>query len=183
MWIAVWLSKMARVAGVLLGVAVGNREKWDKVWEMYLAETDAQEKNKLMASLCAIKDHAVLNRFITLCWDEKNVRGQDYFLAIISIANNPIGQNLVWDYVREKWESYVNRFGLNERYLGRMIPAITKRFNTNLKLEEMKNFFAKYPEAGAGTAARKEALENISGNIKWLQNNKNIVIEWFTKNV
>uniref|UniRef100_A0A1B0DFZ5 ERAP1-like C-terminal domain-containing protein n=1 Tax=Phlebotomus papatasi TaxID=29031 RepID=A0A1B0DFZ5_PHLPP len=164
-------------------VSVGNKAKWEQVWKLYLAETDAQEKIKLMNALSAITDLSVLNRFISLCWDEKNVRGQDYFSAMISIASNRIGQNLVWDYVRENWENYVKRFGLNERYLGRMIPAITRRFNTNTKLEEMKAFFAKYPEAGAGTAARQEALENVHGNIKWLQNNKDVVVEWFTKNL
>ncbi|GAB0087436.1 Aminopeptidase [Sergentomyia squamirostris] len=164
-------------------VAVGDKDKWEQVWNIYLAETDAQEKSKLMNALTAIKDHSVLSRFINLCWDENNVRGQDHFMAMISIAGNPIGQTLVWDYVRENWEKYVERFGLNERYLGRMIPAITKRFNSNIKLDEMKAFFAKYPEAGAGTAARKEALENVSGNIKWLQNNKQVVSDWFVKNV
>ncbi|XP_059611048.1 uncharacterized protein LOC132257980 [Phlebotomus argentipes] len=162
--------------------SVGDKEKWDQVWKIYLAETDAQEKTKLMSALTSVKDHSLLNRLITLCWDEKNVRGQDYFSTMSSIASNSIGRNLVWDYVREHWEDYVKRFGLNERYLGRMIPAITKNFNSNVKLEEMKAFFTKYPEAGAGTAARKEALENVSGNIKWLQNNKDVVTEWFKNN-
>lgn len=84
----------------------------------------------------------------------------------------------MWDYIRENWPRLVERFGINERYMGRMIPAITSRFATQTKLEEMEAFFAKYPEAGAGTAARKEALENVKNNIKWLEQNMDHVGKW-----
>lgn len=54
-----------------------------------------------------------------------------------NIAANPIGESIVWDYVRENWENMVARFGLNERYLGRMIPSICGRFSTKTKLDEV----------------------------------------------
>ena len=42
----------------------------------------------------------------------------------------------------------------------------------------MENFFAKYPETGAGTNARMEAIENVKNKIKWLEQNKNNVGTW-----
>lgn len=98
-----------------------------------------------------------------------------------TIAANPIGESIVWDYVRVNWQKLVNRFGLNERNLGRMIPSITSRFSTDIKLEEMKAFFDKYPNAGAGQAARKEALQNVENNIQWLKNNEDKVAAWLDK--
>lgn len=70
------------------------------------------------------------------------------------------------------------RFGLNERYLGRMIPSITGRFASQIKLDEMQTFFEKYPEAGAGAAARKQAIETVRNNIQWLEGNKEIIGQW-----
>ncbi|XP_055901791.1 uncharacterized protein LOC129938333 [Eupeodes corollae] len=167
----------------LRGMSVaGNEETWQQMWDIFKAETDASEKAKLMQGLSGIKEPWILQRFIELAWDENNVRGQDYFTCLQYIARNPVGQSLVWDYVRENWEKLVERFGINERYLGRLIPAITGRFTTNQKLEEMEIFFAKYPEAGAGTAARKEALENVKYNINWLKVNKNQIAEWLASN-
>ena len=118
--------------------------------------------------------------YINLAWNESYVRGQDYFTCLQYIAQNRIGQSLVWDHVRENWEKLVERFGLNDRYLGRLIPGITARFSTQIKLEEMEAFFAKYPEAGAGTAARVEALEKVKYNIKWLEQNKRQVGNWLS---
>ena len=44
----------------------------------------------------------------------------------------------------------VDRFSLNDRYLGRIPKTISSGFSTKLELEELKAFFAKYPDAGAG---------------------------------
>lgn len=102
---------------------------------------------------------------------------------MINIASNPIGEPIVWDYVRENWPKLVKRFTLNERYLGRLIPGISGGFTTTTKLDEMKAFFAKYPDAGAGAAARTEALQRIENNIQWLKNNERNVTKWLSENV
>lgn len=120
--------------------------------------------------------------FITLAWDEKNVRRQDYFSCMASIAANKVGEPLVWDYVRTHWPEMVSRFGLNERYLGSMIPSITRQFATEIRLKEMKEFFAKYPDAGAGARARITAVETVQKNIKWLNSNLKPLSEWLKEN-
>lgn len=161
--------------------SVGNAEKWEQVWSIYKQETDASEKAKIVYGLSAIKDYATLTKFVTWAWDESNVRGQDYFTCMQNIAANPIGESIVWDYVRENWENMVARFGLNERYLGRMIPSICGRFSTKTKLDEVNAFFKKYPDAGAGAAARAQTIENITNRIKWLENNQQSVADWLNK--
>uniref|UniRef100_T1PDR7 glutamyl aminopeptidase n=1 Tax=Musca domestica TaxID=7370 RepID=T1PDR7_MUSDO len=161
--------------------SVGNEQSWNQVWDLFVAEQDAQEKIKLMEALAAIKEPWILQRYINLAWNENYVRGQDYFTCLQYIAQNRIGQALVWDYVRENWPRLVERFGINERYLGRMIPSITSRFASQTKLDEMEAFFTKYPEGGAGTAARKEALENVKNNKKWLEENQEQVRKWLAE--
>ncbi len=43
----------------------------------------------------------------------------------------------------------------------------------------MKEFFAKYPEAGAGAKGRERALEHVSNNIKWRVNHLETIANWF----
>lgn len=43
---------------------------------------------------------------------------------------------------------------------------------------QLNAFFAKYPEAGAGAAAREEAKETITKNIRWMAVNKPIISAW-----
>lgn len=121
-------------------------------------------------------------RYITRAVDEKNVRAQDFLKCLTVISKNPDGTSLVWDWVRENWEFLVNRYTLNDRYLGELIPSITSSFATKVKLDEIKAFFEKYPEAGAGAENRVKTLETVSKNIKWLNRNIKKLNAWFDAN-
>ena len=87
--------------------------------------------------------------------NETIIREQDYFSMLSYISYNRVGEPIVWDFVRNEWDYLVERFTLNDRYLGSLIPTITKKFVTEMRLQEMRDFFAKYPDAGAGEANRQ----------------------------
>ena len=91
-----------------------------------------------------------LNSVDRLAKNETIVRGQDYMLCLRYIAQNPIGLPIVWEFIREEWPYLVERFSLNDRYLGRMPKYISYTFSSQLRLDELLAFFKKYPEAGAG---------------------------------
>ncbi|GLG95614.1 Aminopeptidase N, partial [Gryllus bimaculatus] len=186
-----WLSKPEnkphpdlRVLVYSYGMIKGGTEKyWDLMWQLYLKEEDASEKTKLMEGLASAREPWLLQRFIELAKDESNVRSQDFFSVLSSISSNPIGSSIVWDFVRSEWEYLVDRFTLNDRYLGRLIPVVTKSFTSQLKKEEMVAFFERYPEAGAGKAARNQALETVTNNIHWVQTHKDNIGKWLSHQV
>ncbi|XP_066993050.2 glutamyl aminopeptidase isoform X2 [Anabrus simplex] len=158
----------------------GNEETWDTMWSLYLNEGDAQEKTKLLSGLASVQEPWLLQRFIQYSKNEAFIRSQDFFTVIQLISNNPVGDPIVWDFVRSEWEYLVERFTLNNRYLGRLIPAITKSFATEFKLKEMESFFEQYPNAGAGTAARSQALEAVVSNINWRRRHEASMTAWFS---
>jgi len=197
---------------ILLGMRYHSDEnEWGVMFEKFKDETDPNEKSKIMRGLAGIQSTEVLKelvlnlyiinnfqniffiqnqiiislfflRYITRAANEKYVRTQDFLTCLIMISKNPDGTSLVWDWVRENWEFLVNRYTLNDRYLGELIPFITSSFATQTKLDEIKAFFEKYPEAGAGTNGRIKTLETVSKNIKWLARNTKKLNEWFSKN-
>merc|ERR1711902_320090 len=106
---------------------------------------NAQEKQKLLLGLTSVSEPWILSHFLYLAEDSSIVRSQDYFILLTYMAWNPVGQSIVWDYVRENWPNLVDRFTLNDRYMGKMISEITKSFATPRRLQEMKDFFEVYP--------------------------------------
>ncbi|XP_053981166.1 glutamyl aminopeptidase-like [Hylaeus volcanicus] len=162
---------------------INDEAAWKKVFERFVAETDSTEKLKLMKGLAGIRSPEILNGFITTATDENYVRSQDFFGCLSAISGNPVGTPLVWDWVRSNWEFLVNRYTLNDRNLGALIPEITKTFATETKLNEMQAFFAKYPDAGAGAMNRAKALETVSNNIKWLAKNSGKLESWLNTHV
>ncbi|XP_032593297.1 glutamyl aminopeptidase-like [Drosophila grimshawi] len=157
-----------------------SESNWEQLLERFKAETDASEKLKLMYGLSAVQNGQLLYRFLELASDENIVRSQDYFTCVQNIAANPVGQPIVWEYYREHWPQLVDRFGLNDRYFGRLIVSITSRFASDVKLEEVQHFFKKYPESGAGASPRQQAIETIKDNINWLKENAADISSWLS---
>ncbi|XP_053671112.1 glutamyl aminopeptidase-like [Anopheles nili] len=161
--------------GIQSNVTVAD---WENVLERFRQENDANEKTKLMVALASYPDQRTMRRFLDLSWDTELIRTQDQLSCIQYIAANRHGEQAAWEHVRENWPRLVARFGIGERNLGRMIPSVTGRFTTRVRLTELEDFFARYPEAGAGAAARRQAIETIENNISWLERNEAIVANW-----
>ncbi|KAH8399409.1 hypothetical protein KR215_009735, partial [Drosophila sulfurigaster] len=158
-----------------------SESSWEKLLEIFKAETDASEKSKLMYGLSGVQNPQLLHRFLVLATNESIIRRHDYFDCLQAVAANPVGGPIAWNYYRNKWPQLVKRFGLHDRRMGTVIAKITDRFSTNVKLEEVQQFFKKYPEAGAGARSRQEAIETIKYNIKWLQENYAPIKNWVTE--
>merc|ERR1711963_279488 len=91
---------------------------------------------------------------------------------------NRVGESIVWDFVRNNWTRLVQRFTLNDRLMGRMMSDIVKKFATELKLREIEEFYADYPDAGAGENYRKIALETVKTNIEFVQKYAGDIETW-----
>ncbi|XP_014676853.1 PREDICTED: glutamyl aminopeptidase-like [Priapulus caudatus] len=159
-------------------IAVGGTDEWEIMWQRYKSEINAQERINLMYGLANSRMPWVLQRYLILAWDLNNVRMQDYWTVLGYIADNPVGRPIVWDYYRANWDSFVERFTLNDRTFGRFIQIVTASFTTDFHLQQMLDFYAQHPDAGAGELPRRQALETVQGNIAWLQRNEADIIDW-----
>jgi len=181
-WIAdplTYISPNLRSLVYKYGMAArGSPETWEIMFKRYLDESNAQEKRKLLYGLAQIKEQWILHRFILLAQNETYVRSQDYFTALSYVSGNPIGESLVWDFIQAEWPKLVDRFTLNNRYLGRLPKLAVTKFTTEFQLKQVEDFFATYPEAGAGARARKQAVEQVKNNIKWLSSHQEVVGKW-----
>ncbi|XP_033165698.1 glutamyl aminopeptidase [Drosophila mauritiana] len=158
-----------------------SQSSWDQLFQLFVAETDASEKLKLMYGLSGVRNSQYLFDFLVQASrDESIVRSQDYFTCVQYIAANPVGEPVVWEFYREQWPQLTTRFGLNNRNFGRLIAQITANFASSVKLEEVQHFFSKYPESGAGANSRLEAVETIKYNIEWLSRNEADISSWLS---
>lgn len=159
----------------------GNSRSWNIMFDRFMREDNAQEKKKLQYGLSWIKEPWILQQYIEMSKNESVVRSQDFLTGLRYIQWNPVGTPIVWDFIRREWPYLVARYTLNDRYLGRMPKYIAPFFSSQFKLDEMKAFFAKYPDAGAGERSRKQALETILNNISWLERHKNVIHSWLQR--
>ncbi|KAK3888871.1 hypothetical protein Pcinc_007085, partial [Petrolisthes cinctipes] len=163
------------------GMRKAGVEEWEVMLDRYVKENNAQEKIKLAAGLASTKEDWIAQRFLRLAANESIVRGQDYFSALNNLAKNPWNTHMVWNYVKSHWMELVARFSLNNRYLGRMVKYVSTRFTSPAALSDIQEFFARYPEAGSGSRARQQALEEVETNIRWIDNHADLLHSWFLK--
>ncbi|XP_040577104.1 glutamyl aminopeptidase isoform X1 [Lepeophtheirus salmonis] len=158
-------------------------ESWNWLLELYKAEKNAQRRAVLEVGLSSSKNPEILRKFIQMAKDEEIVRRQDYFTLLSVISRNVVGESIVWDFLRNEWEYLVDRFTLNDRLFGRFISTATSGFSSQERLQEMKDFFAKYPEAGAGENYRKIAIETVENNMQFIEKHSETIRSWLGENV
>ncbi|KAH0500792.1 Glutamyl aminopeptidase [Microtus ochrogaster] len=159
----------------------GNERLWNYTLEQYQKTSLAQEKEKLLYGLASVKDVTLLARYLEMFKDPDIIKTQDVFTVIRYISYNTYGKSMAWNWIQLNWDYLVDRFTINDRYLGRIV-TIAEPFNTELQLWQMQSFFAKYPNAGAGAQPREQVLETVKNNIEWVKENRDSISQWF-KNV
>ncbi|XP_062403702.1 aminopeptidase Ey-like [Sardina pilchardus] len=161
-------------------IAAGGAKEWDHGWKMFDESTIAIEKDKLRAALACASQPWLLNRYLEYTLDSTLIRKQDATSTIVYIANNVVGQPLAWDFMRANWEYIFNEYGGGSFSFSNLINGVTKRFSTKFELEQLQQFKQDYAHVGfgSGTVALEQSIERTQGNIKWVEENRQIVQTW-----
>ncbi|KAF3689289.1 Aminopeptidase N [Channa argus] len=145
-------------------------------------------------------DNPQHNLYLSYTLEPAMIRKQDATSVITSVASNRVGQRLAWDFVKTNWKYMftqgltafkitvrisvkliICRYGVGSFSFASMISAVTARFSTPAELQQLEEFEKEHSAAGFGSAtlAVQQALERTKANIKWLQQNKQEILDWF----
>lgn len=162
-------------------IARGGEEEWNFAWQKFKKTDNAQEADKLRTSLSCSKEPWILNRLLDYAIDTTKIRRQDTISTILYVAGNSVGQSLAWDFIRSHWKTFREKFGSSSFSFGYLISGISRRFSTDFDLQQLEQF-KKDNEAvgfGSGTRALEQSIEKTKANIKWVNENKKLVKDWF----
>ena len=166
--------------GVVFALAAqsGGKDVYDQIWGLE-GETDlAEEKIRLLMSLTRFQRPELLNSTLADSLSAK-VRSQDSITLVAGVAANPKGRDLAWEFVKDNWAEFDRRYGGGGFGLMRLV-SICSHFNSQEKADEVDSFFAEHPAPAAERTIR-QALERVRLNIKWLEQNRQELTDWFTK--
>ena len=164
--------------GVVFALAAqsGGKDVYDQIWGLE-GETDlAEEKIRLLMSLTRFQQPELLNSTLADSLSAK-VRSQDSITLVAGVAANPKGRDLAWEFVKDNWAEFDRRYGGGGFGLMRLV-SICSHFNSQEKADEVDSFFAEHPAPAAERIIR-QALERVRLNIKWLEQNRQELTDWF----
>uniref|UniRef100_A0A3P9D7T2 Aminopeptidase n=1 Tax=Maylandia zebra TaxID=106582 RepID=A0A3P9D7T2_9CICH len=164
-------------------IAAGGKKEWDFAWSQFIKnDSTAIESDKLRYALSCTKQPWLLNRYLEYTLDPDMIRKQDATATIVDIASNVVGQSLAWDFVRARWSYIFSQYGGGSFSFSNLVNGVTKRFSTEFELQQLKQFKADNSDVGfgSGTLALDQSIERTIANIKWVEENKENVLDWFT---
>ncbi|XP_070619155.1 aminopeptidase N [Erythrolamprus reginae] len=165
-------------------ISTGDEAAWNFVWEQFRQAQVISEADRLRSALTCSQSPWILQRYLKYTLDSNLIRRQDATSTINGIAGNVVGQPLAWNFVRMKWRTLFQQFGGSSFSFSSLIQTVTQRFSSPFELQELERFKADNADVGFGSATRalEQALERTKANIKWVEENKPLVLQWFTEN-
>jgi puromycin-sensitive aminopeptidase len=146
-----------------------NKKEFSLFADLYKKEDLHEEKNRLGQALANFRDEKVLKKVAIFSFSS-SVRKQDSITMLSSVALNPVGRDVVIEFMRENWQEILNRYGDG----GHMLTRLVKAFSLTAEEKHfkiLKDFFKKNKTPGAERAV-KQALEKIENNISWYKKEK-----------
>ncbi|XP_050688572.1 aminopeptidase N-like [Eriocheir sinensis] len=165
-------------------IGKGGEMEWEFAWKQYLASNVASEKSKLLKALGCSKKIWMLSRYLEMAFtSDSGIRKQDSRQVFQSVAENSVGRDLAWIFLRDQWLNMTEYLGSGLFTLPYLIKSSTEAMNKELQLEELKLFQSTH-EGKLGTAKRamSQAVERTANNIAWMKNNYNVIVKWLRNN-
>ena len=151
-------------------------EGYEAVLRVYREAELHEEKNRCLRALGCSADPDLLRRTLEFSLSDE-VRGQDTPLAVAGVAVNPLGRDMAWDFLREKWAEFDRRYGQGTFIIARIISITTEDFTTLEKAGEVEAFFEAHPAPAAARTVR-QSLERIRSNALWLERDGEAIAKW-----
>uniref|UniRef100_A0A7N6ATW7 Aminopeptidase n=1 Tax=Anabas testudineus TaxID=64144 RepID=A0A7N6ATW7_ANATE len=172
------LSLPTDVAETVFAVGAQDDHGWASLLHEYNISLSAAQKAKILFALTCSRDTNKLQRLLELGLEGKVIRLQDLSSLILMVARNPQGYHLAWDFVKENWDSLVQKLQLGSFCIRNIIIGTTGQFTSPEELAEVQLFFESIKEQVSQLRATQVALDNVKKNVRWVQRNLEPLKNW-----
>ncbi|XP_072515876.1 aminopeptidase N-like [Salminus brasiliensis] len=161
-------------------IAAGGVEEWEFAWKMYKNSSSDADANMQIYALSCTESRWLLDRYLNYTLDPDMIQKQHKALVVWHVANNVVGQPLVWDFIRSNWNHTQNKDGSE---FTTVVHYGTKSFSTEVELTQLQQFKEEIATAGIASVVQAvdQAIELTKANMKWMRENKGEVMQWLTE--
>ncbi|XP_050092219.1 puromycin-sensitive aminopeptidase [Anopheles aquasalis] len=153
----------------------GDLDTYNEMLRLYRATDLHEEKDRISRALGSIGNVDILRKVIEFAMSDE-VRAQDSVFVIVSVAMNPRGRDMTWDYFRERWQVLLNQYE-GGFLLARLIKYLTENFSTEERALEVEQFFREHEFPGTERTV-SQSIETIRLNADWLKRDLDAITEY-----
>lgn len=151
-----------------VGIEEGGLSEWNFLFDRYTTSLDPSESRRILRALTRSRQPDRLTDLMNWSIDPTKIKSQDTSRIIIYCAQNEIGKELAWNWIKANYDVLFKLFGSASFTLSELITRVIGLFQTEKELNEAKQFFE---NKNLGTASRAilQAYEIVDTNIYWLK--------------
>lgn len=151
-------------------------DAFNTIMKMYRDCDLNDERERILGSLGYTKDPEKLKEVLRFSMSDE-VKQQNSIYGIISATNQYQGRLLAWEFVKENFAVFVQRYSS-----GFLLPKVMKHtlenFVTEAKAKEIEEFFRLNPIPGIDRTVQ-QSVENIRANALCLERNIDNITSFF----
>ncbi|VEN41546.1 unnamed protein product [Callosobruchus maculatus] len=157
----------------------GGDIEWKWAYRRYLDTPSISEKNIILDALGCTKEKWLLSRYLDSLTAGSSIRVQDADKVFSSVAANPDGMPIAFDFLRKNWNALLNRYGDGFSIVAKMIRSLATHMNTEFQLSEFQRFKDSVKQNISTTASAFDAaIEQVRANVNWMNRNYEEVESW-----
>ncbi|XP_037943344.1 aminopeptidase N-like [Teleopsis dalmanni] len=151
-------------------LAEGSFQEWYFAYKQYKRSTSASEKEQILTSLGCTTKPWLLSKYLNMTINPTSgILKQDGARAFRSVAKNPIGYEIAFDFLQTNIKEIADYFGDGFSTLSEMIKSITTYMNKEYHKEQLEQFAKRARKLGltAVESAIEVAMQHVNNNIYW----------------
>ncbi len=144
----------------------GDQKTYQLLRKLYKKALTQEEKVRFLGALSNFQDKKLLSKSLQFTLS-KDVRSQNLFVPVSKMVANPYGKELIWPWIKKNWRKIVERFGVGNPLLNKIIGTMSAESDIK-KEHEIRHFFKKHQTPGTEMKLA-QTLERIRINSKFLE--------------
>jgi aminopeptidase N len=167
--------------GVVYAIVLkyGDEKVYDAVERIYRETTIVDQKLAALGALGATEDRVLIERALDYALSS-HVRSQDVMYVFGTVAANPKGRRLLWQFVQDHWQELFRRYGEGSFLLSRIVGISCNAFSSEDMAKHIEDFFRdKMTDQIRRCVA--QSIEKVYNNARWFHRDRGVVSEWLAK--
>ena len=134
-------------------------------------QDDARERRRVLEAMGELKDPALMREALGYVSSDA-VRQQDRLFAFLAAGQNPYGNRVLWEWMRENWTTIQERYreGISPAYLSKILVGLSSLADV-AKGKEIADFVKAHPVPGTERAL-EQVQEQMGINAQFLKVNR-----------
>lgn len=159
-------------------ISEGGEGEYEAVKQEYSQTTSIDGKEICLQSLGRVQNPALAKDFLNFLFSDK-VAVQDVHSGAASLAANPKARQVLWEYIKENWDTVHKKLSGNSVVLDRFLRMSLSKFASHDVEKDIARFFSGKDNRGYDRSLGVIS-DTVRGNANYKERDGKLIMEWLS---